>query len=132
MLLGVGIYKRAESNFSPIWPSSLKYREHLVWMTIENGRKLIGSRKEYDHHAVTRGTVQHEIYESDSIQPWDTNGAIEIKVNCKADASSARPNLLVPYALFAIFEMAPEYGIDVYQRVVDKVSIKNAVLARSD
>jgi len=28
--------------------------------------------------------------------------------------------------------MAPEYGIDVYQRVVDKVRIKNAVLARSD
>ena len=50
----------------------------------------------------------------------------------KADASSARPNLLVPYALFATFEMAPEYGIDVYQRVVDKVRIKNAVLARLD
>ena len=118
--------------FSPIWPSSLKYREQMVWMTIDNGSTLIGSRKEYDYHAVTRGTVQHEIFESDSIQPWDTNDAIEIKVNCKADASNIHPNLLVPYALFATFEMAPEYGIDVYQRVVDKVRIKNVALTKAD
>lgn len=118
--------------FSPICPSLLKYREHMVWMTISNGNKLIGSRKEYDYHAVTRGTVQHEIFENDSIEPWDTNGAIEIKVNCKDDASKNHPELLIPYALFATFEMAPEYGIDVYQRIVDKVKIKNAVLTGAD
>lgn len=118
--------------FSPICPSSVKYREHMVWLTINNGGKLIGSRKEYDHHAVTRGTVQHEIFESDSIQPWDINDAIEIKVNCKTDASNVHPDLLVPYALFATFEMAPECGIDVYQRVVDMVKIKNAVLTRAN
>ena len=120
------------SYFSPIWPSSLKYREHMVWMTIDNGNKLIGSRKEYDFHAVTRGTVQHEIFENDSIEPWDTDSSIEIKVNCKEDASKNHPEMLIPYALFATFEMAPEYGIDVYQKIVDKVRIKTAVLTRAD
>lgn len=118
--------------FSPICPYSLKYRECMVWMTIENGKNLIGTRKEYDYHAVTRGSLQHEIFESDSIEPWDIDDAIEIKVNCKADASKAHPSVLIPYALFVTFEMAPECGIDVYQKVVSKVRIKDAVLTRAD
>ena len=32
---------------------------------------MIGSRAEYDYHAVQRGTLQHEIYENDSIEVWD-------------------------------------------------------------
>lgn len=31
------------------------------------------------------------------------------------------------YALFATFEMAPDCGVDVYQKVVDKVQVKNAI-----
>ena len=48
---------------SPIHPSSIKYREKQVWVTINNGNSLIGSRAEYDYHAVQRGTLQHEIFE---------------------------------------------------------------------
>ena len=31
------------------------------------------------------------------------------------------------FALFATFEMAPDCGVDVYQKVVDKVQVKNAI-----
>ena len=37
------------------------------------------------------------------------------------------PEMLIPYALFATFEMAPDCGVDVYQKVVDKVQVKNAI-----
>ena len=112
---------------SPIHPSSIKYREKQVWVTINNGNSLIGSRAEYDYHAVQRGTLQHEIYENDSIEVWDIDKSIELKVNCRGCASENNPEMLIPYALFATVEMAPDCGVDVYQKVVDKVQVKNAI-----
>ena len=112
---------------SPIHPSSIKYREKQVWVTINNGNSLIGSRAEYDYHAVQRGTLQHEIFENDSIEVWDIDKSIELKVNCRGCASENNPEMLIPYALFATFEMAPDCGVDVYQKVVDKVQVKNAI-----
>ena len=41
------------------------------------------------------------------------------------EASSSE--VLIPYALFATFEMAPEYDIDVYQKVVEKIRMKNII-----
>jgi hypothetical protein len=35
--------------------------------------------------------------------------------------------MLIPYALFATFEMAPDCGVEVYQKVVTKVQTKNAI-----
>ncbi len=112
---------------SPIHPSSIKYREKQVWITINNGSSLIGSRAEYDYHAVQRGTLQHEIFENDSIEIWDIDESIELKVNCRGCASEKNPDILIPYALFATFEMAPDCGVDVYQKIVDKVQVKNAI-----
>ena len=117
---------------SPIHPSSIKYREKQVWVTINNGNSLIGSRAEYDYHAVQRGTLQHEIFENDSIEVWNIDDAIELKVNCRGCASENNPKILIPYALFATFEMAPDCGIDVYQKVVDKINVKNPIKATSN
>ena len=112
---------------SPIHPSSIKYREKQVWMTINNGNSLIGSRVEYDYHAVQRGTLQHEIFENNSIEVWDIDESIELKINCRGCASENNPEMLIPYALFATFEMAPDCGVEVYQKVVTKVQTKNAI-----
>lgn len=110
-----------------IHPSSIKYREKQVWMTINNGNSLIGSRVEYDYHAVQRGTLQHEIFENNSIEVWDIDESIELKINCRGCASENNPEMLIPYALFATFEMAPDCGVEVYQKVVTKVQTKNAI-----
>lgn len=58
---------------------------------------------------------------------WDIDKSIELKVNCRGCASENNPEMLIPYALFATFEMAPDCGVDVYQKVVDKVQVKNAI-----
>ena len=36
---------------------------------------------------------------------------------------------MIPYALFATFEMAPEYDVDVYQEIVSRVHIRNVIAA---
>ena len=89
--------------FSPIHPSSIKYREKQVWFDLIDPKKVVGSRSEYDYHAVQRGTLQHEIFESESIAVWDENDSIVIKVSCRGDASESNPDIQIPYALFATF-----------------------------
>ena len=117
---------------SPIHPASIKYREKQVWFTIENGEKIAGKRKEFDFHAVQRGTLQHEIFEANSTEIWDVDNSLEIKVNCRGDASDKDENVSVPYALFATFEMAPEYDIDVYQTIIEKVRIREMVVSNKN
>lgn len=113
--------------FSPIHPSSIKYREKQVWFTLNNGQNIAGAREEYDYHAVQRGTLQHEIFETDSTVVWDENDSLTIKVNCRGDASEVDSEVLIPYALFATFEMAPEHDIDVYQTIVQKVRMRDVI-----
>lgn len=113
--------------FSPIHPSSIRYRDKQVWFTLNNGKNIAGTRAEYDNNAVQRGTLQHEIFETDSTEIWNENDSLTIKVNCRGDASEADTDVLIPYALFATFEMAPEYDIDVYQTVVEKVRMPNMI-----
>ena len=71
------------------------------------------------------------MFEADSTEVWDETSSLTIKVNCRADASKDdyQP---IPYALFATFEMAPEYNIDVYQTIVNKVHIRDAITPTAD
>ena len=117
---------------SPIYPSSIKYREKQVWFTLDNGKNIAGARAQYDFHAVQRGTLQHEIFETKRTEVWDENDAFTIKVNCRGDASETDGNILIPYSLFATFEMAPEYDIDVYQSVVDRVRTKDIIITNAE
>ena len=71
--------------------------------------------------------VFDEIFENNSIEVWDIDECIELKINCRGCASENNPEMLIPYALFATFEMAPDCGVEVYQKVVTKVQTKNAI-----
>lgn len=57
------------------------------------------------------------------------NTSLVIKVNCREDSTKDQPNTMIPYALFATFEMAPEYDVDVYQEIVSRVHIRNVIAA---
>lgn len=117
---------------SPIHPSSIKYREKQVWFDLIDPKKVVGSRSEYDYHAVQRGTLQHEILESESIVVWDENDSIVIKVSCRGDASESNPDIQIPYAIFATFEMAPEHNIDVYQQISSKVRVATTIANQTE
>ena len=114
--------------FSPIHPSSVKYREKQLWFVLVNG-DVVGMRTEYDYNVVQRGTLQHEIFETGTVNTtWNENNSLLIKINCRGDASDKDVDTNIPYALFATFEMAEEYGIDVYQKIVNKIRLRNPVL----
>lgn len=114
------------TSFTPIQPTTQKYRTSQLWFTIDDGgKKLVPNRLDASDKAVVRGTVQHERFAGDRVVVWDEDESLKIKVNCRADARDFAT--AIPYALLVSFEIAPELDIDVYQKITDKVHIKDAV-----
>ena len=111
------------ASFTPIRPSTRKYRSSQLWFNLDAGDKNIGlKRLDADDKAVARGTLQHERFGGNSAVVWGENDTLGIKINCRADAHDFSER--IPYALFATFEVAPEYNIDVYEKVSEKVRQK--------
>lgn len=111
------------ASFTPIRPATQKYRSSQLWFSLESGGKNTGlKRLDADDKAVARGTLQHERFAGDSAVTWGEDDVLGIKVNCRADAHDFADR--IPYALFATFEIAPEYDINVYEKVSEKVRQK--------
>jgi hypothetical protein len=107
--------------FTPIVPTRQKYRVAQLWYTIEGGKKnLLDDRVEIDWNAAVRGTVQHEIFENDDIVVWGEDDSIQLKVNCRGDATEDFEGS-VPYALMVSFEIKSGVEIDVYEKVISKI-----------
>ena len=91
---------------------------------MEKSKKdFIGERINASWQAVQRGSLQHEIFESDKIIPWDEEGIIKLKVNCSGTSISPFKDVL-PYALMVSFEIKAGVDIDVYERVTAKIRSK--------
>lgn len=115
------------ASFTPIRSTTQKYRSAQVWFTVEDGgKKLVPHRIDADDQAVTRGTLQHERFYGDSAIVWGEDDSLNIKVNCREDAGDFVQT--IPYAIFASFEIAPEYDVDVYQNVVEKIRLKEPII----
>lgn len=114
------------ASFSPIRPSTQKYRSAQIWYTIESeGDKPVPKRQDASDKAVARGTLQHERFYGNNAVVWSEDEYLGIKVNCRADANDFVEK--IPYALFVTFEIAPEHDIDVYQKIVEKVRQRETI-----
>jgi hypothetical protein len=116
--------------FSPCAYSTKKYRKAQVWFNLENGKDLVGKRLDADDSAVKRGTLQHERFSCDATNTWGHGNSLEIKVNCREDATGLTDT--IPYTLFVTFEIAPEYDIDVYTQIRDSIKVKQTVRATAE
>jgi hypothetical protein len=113
--------------FSPIIPTRQKYRVAQCWYSIENGKKnFLDSRLDVDWQAAVRGSLQHEIFENNDIVVWDEDAGIQIKVNCRGDADE-RFDGSIPYALMVSFEIKDAIDIDVYAKIVQRISPKVSI-----
>jgi hypothetical protein len=117
------------STFTPIHSSEKKYRKSQVWFNIENGMDVIGERCDANDKAVVRGTLQHERFSCKQISTWSPEDSLQIKVNCREDATGLTDN--IPYALFVTFEICSQNDIDVYTLVRDSIRVREAVRPRT-
>jgi hypothetical protein len=107
--------------FTPIVPTRQDYRSAQIWFTKENEKAhLIDSRVDASDTAVTRGSVQHEIFENEEIVAWGEDDTLQLKVNCRAVADE-HLSVAVPYAIMVSFEIKSNIDIDVYAKIAEKI-----------
>ncbi len=103
---------------SPVSPNTQKYRTASLWFEINNS--IASSRTDVDYHAVRRGTVQHEVFEGDSAEPFVDGDTVEIKVNCRSDAAKiAEP---IGYGLVVSLEVSDGVDIAVYDEIKTRIA----------
>lgn len=119
---------------SPIYPKTQLYRGAKLWFEVNKG-PLVISRTDGDKDTTQRGTVQHEVFDSeDYILPFTDGETLEIKVNCRKDAGEIQDP--IKYGLALSLEVAEGIDIPIYNeirtRIAPMVSIRpGAIQPRS-
>lgn len=109
---------------TPTNPGDRRYRRARLWVDpVASLLKVM--RSEADHHACRRGTLQHEILESDKAVSYSHDGAIKLKVGCEADAGQLHD--AIPYALVVSLEVAEGLGIPIYEEIRDRLQVQARV-----
>lgn len=110
---------------SPVNTRRQAYRVAHMWFDPKN---IIASRRLFaDHHAVQRGTLQHEVLEGDDAIVFQDGDAITIQVNCRSDAGDIGDP--IRYGLAVTLELAGEdqqrlVPYPVYVEVRDRLAIR--------
>jgi hypothetical protein len=114
--------------FTPINPDHRNLREAKLELDAVGAwgeLPLRLTRQDADHHQVHRGTVQHEVLESEKlIAAFQDGEEIVLHITCKADATSALDDL-IPYGLAVTLEVKEGVDIPIYQQL--RALIKPAV-----
>jgi hypothetical protein len=113
---------------TPVNPFHQAWRRADLWFTPPT-EPFQMNRMEADWRAVQRGTVQHEILESDRAAAFVDGDSLEILVNCRAEAGALEEP--VPYALAITLQLAEQIGIDVYEEVRVRVHAARVRIAES-
>ena len=104
---------------TPVNSTRQNYRIAHLWYSPTNN---LATDRIYDHRAVQRGTVQHEVLESAKAVDFQDGETIAIKVNCRADAGDIPEP--IRYALAVTLEVAEGIDIPIYQEVRDRLRIR--------
>jgi hypothetical protein len=105
---------------TPVNSKHQNYRIAHLWFSPKNS--LAPDRICADHHAVQRGTIQHEVLESDKAVDFQDGDVITIKVSCRSDAGDLPEP--IRYGLAVTLEVAEGIGIPVYQEVRDRLRVR--------
>ncbi|MHB8173539.1 MAG: S8 family peptidase [Nitrospirota bacterium] len=102
---------------TPVNPSHKSWRRASLWFDRED--PLSVDRQEADARAVTRGTVQHEIFEGEKAAAFVDGSNLEIKVSAKGDAGVFDDE--IPYALAITLEVGADLDIDIYNEIRERI-----------
>lgn len=114
---------------TPIHPAHRHYRRAALKLTADGHASFLGRRTDADFNMVARGTLQHEIFESEAAAPFGEGSGIELLVSCRADAGVLEGS--VPFALLATIEVPEAADVAVYQEVREALRARAQVRPRS-
>jgi hypothetical protein len=108
---------------SPTAANTQKYRTANLWFEVEgvlapNRQGISGGQNGW--RSVRRGTLQHEIFEGNTAEPFSDGDTISIKVNCRADAGKITTP--VPYGLAVSLEVAENINLPIYNEIRTRIT----------
>jgi len=107
---------------SPLNFKTRKYRKaHLYFDNPKGNGHLELSRLSYDFNAAQSGTVQHDIMEGNKADVFVDGDSLNIKINCREDASELGSSELVKYGLAVTLEIAEDVDIQIYEEVQQRL-----------
>ena len=126
-LAGTTVWRRLTVTLawlSPIAPRSARYRSARLWFeparTTLAGEALGLEREGADADAVGRGTVQHEVFESERAVPFEDGDAIFVRVCCRAESGCDLSDR-VSYALAVSLETGDGAAVPIYEAVRERL-----------
>lgn len=124
-MAGADIWRRLTvtlSWFAKPCSAHMKYRDSALWFTVEGDNKHLTSRSSSsaDWMQVRRGTLQHEIFEGEELAVITEDRVLEIKVNCKENASK----IIEPirYGLAITLEVAEGVDMPLYNAIQEVIN----------
>ena len=117
---------------SPVNSVRQSYRVAHLWFNPMN--EIAPKRLFADHHAVQRGTLQHEVLEGDAATLFQDGDSIVVRVNCRAEAGDITAR--IRYGLALTLEVVEGvtlrlFEIPIYEEVRDRLAIRVPVQGRS-
>jgi hypothetical protein len=114
--------------FSPLNPRHKDYRQALLWISPEK-EKLELEKKDLDHESSRRGTVQHQIFEGDTVRAFADGDKLVVKVSCAAEAGKLID--YIPYALAVTLEVAEPVNLKIFTEMKDRIWLKVGITPKS-
>jgi hypothetical protein len=106
---------------TPVNSTRQNYRVAHLWFNPTRDNSLATTRIGADRNRAQRGTVQHEVLESERAIDFQDGETIGIKVNCRSDAGEIPEPIL--YGMAVTLEVADGVAIPVYEEVRDRLRI---------
>ena len=109
--------------FSPINSRRQKYRVAHLWFEL-SGTKIADERLYAKYQSVVRGTIQHEVFESQGASAFQDGDKMIVKVNCRKDANNL--DQPVRFGLVVTLEIVEDtlFPISIYQSVKDRLYVR--------
>ncbi len=105
---------RDDGWFSPVNPRSFVHRIARLRCRVDED-KLSLQRQEVDANAVRRGTVQHEVFESQRALVLAAQDVLPVDIDCRVDAGELTAP--VRYGVAVSLEIAATAQIDIHAQV---------------
>jgi len=107
---------------SPLNFKSNKYRQaHLYFDNVAGNGFLTLNREDYDFKAAQKGTSQHDVLAGNLADAFIDGDKLQIKVNCREDASGLGRQTEVRYAICVTLEVNENQTVEIYQEVKDRI-----------
>ena len=113
---------------SEVAPQNQRYRKAKLWVEMLENKRIADERTDVaDNRASRRGTLQHEVFESELPFPFEDGDSLSIKVNCANDAGEiVNP---IKYAIAVSLELGEGVDVDllneinIYEEVRDRLRV---------